>query len=477
MPGREASTFHKRAARYVKVSGAAAAAGARAIAGGFAGDGEQCRRRRAEILRKVLGDLKGPVMKIGQFLAVIPDLLPEEYAAELARTQTGAPPMGHAFVRRRMAAELGPGWREKFRSFEMDAAFAASLGQVHRAVGLDGTLLACKLQYPDMASAVEADIRQIGLALSLFSAIGGSIDTAQAKAELADRLREELDYSREAKHIALYRQMFGLEGKGRAPRAGGKGKGGRRKLPAPPLAVTEEDWLVHIPGVIEKLSTNRLLTMTWLGGEKLADVCEAGPQELRDSVAANIFRAWYMPFFRYGVIHGDPHPGNYTIRPGGGVNLMDFGCVRVFSPRLVEGVVRLYEALRGGDEALAAEAYRAWGFDNPCKRLIKTLNIWAGFVYAPFLRDRTMTIAETNTGVYGRETALRVYRELRGIGGISIPREFVLIDRASIGLGSVFLRLGAKLNWHRLFNCLICGFDAKEVGERQKKALKEAGLD
>ena len=158
MTDREANRFSARAARYARVGAnvggvAARIAGARLF--GLALD----RGRNAIELAAALGGLKGPIMKVAQLMATIPDALPPEYAAELTKLQSQAPPMGWAFVKRRMQAELGPGWQEKFESFEHRPAAAASLGQVHRARAHGGEELACKLQYPDMQSAVEADLQ------------------------------------------------------------------------------------------------------------------------------------------------------------------------------------------------------------------------------------------------------------------------------------------------------------------------------
>src|SRR5262249_26227990 len=148
------------------------------------------------------------LMKVAQLLATIPEALPEEYVRELIQLQSNAPAMGWPFVRRRMQGELGPDWQRRFKDFEHTAARAASLGQVHRAVGLggalDGILLACKLQYPDMASAVEADLRQLKLAMGLYERYDRTVSTSEIHAEIADRLREELDYTREAAHLKLY---------------------------------------------------------------------------------------------------------------------------------------------------------------------------------------------------------------------------------------------------------------------------------
>jgi predicted unusual protein kinase regulating ubiquinone biosynthesis (AarF/ABC1/UbiB family) len=405
------------------------------------------RGRNAAELAAALGGLKGPLMKVAQIMSTIPDALPKEYVAELTQLQADAPPMGWNFVKRRMASELGPQWQKRFQSFEHEAAAAASLGQVHRAVGHDEVLLACKLQYPDMQSAVEADLRQLRLIFSIYERYDKAIVTDQIHAEIAARLREELDYGLEARHMGLYGAMLADE-------------------PG-----------VFVPETVPELSTGRLLTMNWLQGTPLLPFIKAhGDQAMRDKIAYNMFRAWYVPFYFYGIIHGDPHLGNYTMRPDGTVNLLDFGCIRIFQARFVKGVIDLYHALLNEDHDLAVHAYESWGFKDLSRETIDVLNRWAHFIYAPLLEDRTRRIQETASGVYGREVAEGVHADLRRLGPVKPPREFVFMDRAAIGLGSVFLHLGAEINWYRLFQELIEGFDVTALERRQKKLLKQMGV-
>ena len=439
------NTLRKRVTRYAKVSASMANFGARAAGDKYLGINAD-RQKQAERLRLALGGLKGPLMKVAQILSTIPDAVPKEYAMELAQLQSDAPSMGWPFVKRRMNAELGTDWEKKFKSFDHEAIAAASLGQVHRAIAHDGRKLACKLQYPDMASTVEADLRQLKLVLAIFERYDRAVSTKEVQKEIADRLREELDYAQEAKHIALYRHILGkVEG-------------------------------VHVPDTLPDLCTDRLLTMTWLDGEKLVNIVDKRSLKSRNAIAINMFRAWYTPFYAYGVIHGDPHLGNYTIRKDDSVNLLDYGCIRIFKPDLVQGVITLYQALLEGRSDLAVEAYKAWGFVKPSKALVDILNVWASFIYAPLLHDKTRLIEETNTGLYGRETANKVHQELRKIGGVTVPREFVFMDRAAIGLGSVFLRLRAEINWYRTFHDLIGDFDVKKLARDQAMALKNSGL-
>ncbi len=403
------------------------------------------RDAHARELRAALGGLKGPLMKVAQLLATIPEAIPEEYVAELSQLQSNAPPMGWPFVRRRMQAELGPGWEGWFRNFEHSAAAAASLGQVHRAIGLDGQKLACKLQYPDMQSAVEADLKQLKLILGIFDRYDRAVSTKRVHEEISERLREELDYEREGRNMALYADVL-------ADEAG-----------------------VFVPERVPALSTKRLLTMSWLEGDKILDVVDLHP-ERREALAINMFRAWYVPFYRFGVLHGDPHLGNYSARRDGSINLMDFGCVRIFRAPFVKAVIDLYRALQAEDEEMAAEAYCVWGFGRLTKELIGILNIWARFIYESLMEDRPRRIGETNDGVYGRETASKVHKALAAAGGVDVPREFVFMDRATLGLGSVFIHLKAEVNWHRIFEELIADFDTAAMAKRQARLLTKNGI-
>ena len=445
----EKNRFSARAARYARVGanvgGVAARYAGRRLLGGApnrAGD--------ALALSGALGRLKGPLMKVAQLMATIPDLLPPEYATELQKLQSEAPPMGWAFVKRRMTAELGAGWEKKFESFEHQPAAAASLGQVHRARSHDEHELACKLQYPDMQSAVEADLQQLQWLLAIRRRLDAAIDTTEVAKEIGERVREELDYFREAKHVALYRLVLdGVE-------------------------------TVRVPRPWPELSTGRLLTLDWLDGTRML-THKNDPLAARNVLATAMFTAWWFPFSRFGVIHGDPHLGNYTVfsRDGeaAGINLLDYGCVRIFAPKFVQGVVDLYHGLLHGKDDLIVHAYETWGFRRLSRDLIDTLNIWARFIYGPLLDDRVRTIAGgVAPGEYGRREAFRVHQALKQKGPVTVPREFVFMDRAAVGLGAVFLHLHAELNFYRLFNEAIERFSIDRVAKRQADALKAAGL-
>jgi predicted unusual protein kinase regulating ubiquinone biosynthesis (AarF/ABC1/UbiB family) len=441
----EENTLGRRLKRYADVTTTIGGTAARMAGSRMLGI-DRDEKLEAADLKAALGNLKGPLMKVAQMLSTVPDLVPASFAAELATLQTQAPPMGWPFVRRRMASELGPDWEKKFRTFEREASAAASLGQVHKAVDKQGRNLACKLQYPDMASAVEADLAQLRILFSLYRRMDRAIDPSEIADEVGERLREELDYRREAAHIALYRIML------------------------------KDCTGIHVPEVLPELSTGRLLTMTWISGKPILEF-KSRSQADRNRIAETMFRAWWHPFSHYAAIHGDPHLGNYTIRDDLGLNLLDYGCIRTFRPEFVGGVISLYTALLRNDRDMAVHAYETWGFRNLKNELVDALNIWARFIYAPMLDDRVRTVADgIEPSAYGRKEAFQVHQLLKELGPVKPPREFVFMDRAAIGLGAVFLHLQAEMNFHDLFHAEIADFSLAEVKGRQKKAFDAAGV-
>ena len=421
-----------------RLSGAALSFGANRVFGGDKGD-----ERIARALASALGNTKGPLMKVAQMLSTIPDFLPPEYAEELSQLQAHAPAMGWPFVKRRMRAELGPDWQSRFESFEREAAHAASLGQVHKAITPEGQEVACKLQYPDMASAVESDVGQLKTLLGVYKRLDRAIDPSEVVDEIAARLREELDYGREARNMRLYGLML-----------------------------ADKDF-VTVPEPVAELSTDRLLTMTWVTGDSLM-AYETAPQEVRNRIAEMLFWTWWGPLNAYGVIHGDPHLGNYQItKEGAGLNLLDFGCVRIFPPRIIDGVVKLRRAIQSEDFDGVMDAFNLWGFVNITREQGEVLLVWAKFIYGPLLDDRVRTVADgIAPGEYGRKEAFEVRRLLKEKGPVTIPAEFVFMDRAAIGLGAAYLRLGAELNFYRLFEESLDGFDPATMETKQAAALE-----
>jgi len=444
MKDSESKSLTKQIKRYAQVGGVVGKLATKLASQKYLGI-KLDKNKHASEIRAALGGIKGPLMKVAQLSATIPDLLPPEYVEELMHLQSNAPPMGWLFVKRRMAAELSSDWQKSFIEFDKEATRAASLGQVHKAVLPNKKVVACKLQYPDMESAVSADLSQLKLVFSIYQTYNKAIKTEEVYNEIKLRLKEELDYDREKKLTQIFRKIF------------------------------INSSYVHIPETIEELSTKRLLTMSWLEGKPILDY-KNSKKEIRNLIAKNMFHTWYKPFYEYGIIHGDPHLGNYTIQPNYSVNLFDFGCMRIFKSKFIQGVIDLYFALQKNDNEKAVHAYEQWGFTNITKNKLAVLNKWAEFIYSPLMRDKVQKIQENDSGIYGAKVAAEVHRELKKLGGIKPPKEFVFMDRAAVGLGSVFMHLKAEVNWYKIFHSLIENFETKKMNTRQQKILKLVSL-
>ena len=444
MKDQDAKSITKQIKRYAQVGGVVGKLATKLASQKYLGLKLNKDKHAAEI-RSALGGIKGPLMKVAQLSATIPDLLPNEYARELMHLQSNAPPMGWLFVKRRMANELAKDWQKNFDSFDKVATRAASLGQVHKGILNNKDLVACKLQYPDMESAVSADLSQLKMIFSIYQSYNKAIKTEEVYKEITDRLKEELDYEREKKLMKVFENIF------------------------------SDCNYIHVPKTYEKFSTKKLLTMSWLEGESVLKF-KKEKKEIRNYIAKNMYYAWYKPFFQFGVIHGDPHLGNYSIQKDLSINLYDFGCMRIFKAKFIQGVIDLYYALQNRDEAKAVHAYEQWGFTDITKEKLKVLSKWANFLYSPLLEDKVQKIQKSDSGVYGAKIASEVHNELKKLGGVKPPKEFVFMDRAAVGLGSVFMHLKAEVNWYRIFHELIKDFNQKKLMEKQQKALTLAKL-
>ncbi len=416
-------SFFKKVERYAKVTSSATGLAGRVLGEKYLGINIDD-AAYAQKLTQILGNMKGPLMKAAQFLSTIPDAIPHEYADQLMSLQSQAPSMGRSFVRRRMKMELGPDWENHFSDFNHEACNAASLGQVHKATLTSGENVACKLQYPDMETLLEADLNQLKLFLNLYESTGKALKTDEIYSEIKEKLLEELDYKQEAEHIKAYQDIF------------------------------KNDGSINVPGVFEELSTKRLLTLSLENGVSLKEIPEEG-QEYRNLVGRNLFYAWYKPLCQHHMIHGDPHPGNYLFQENGDITLLDFGCVRQFEPTFSEGLKSLFQGLLHKDQGKVKDGYHLLGFKDMDDDLIDIMNQWASLLFEPLLDDRVRPIEETYSGSRGWNIAKDVHQKLREAGGMTPPREFVFMDRSAVGIGSVLMRLKSEQNWHQLFCSLL----------------------
>jgi predicted unusual protein kinase regulating ubiquinone biosynthesis (AarF/ABC1/UbiB family) len=309
IPRRTVARTAKLASLPLGVAGRAAAGWGRRMAGGNGDEiSAQLLAKSAEQLFAVLGELKGGAMKFGQALSVFEAAIPDEYAApfreSLVKLQTAAPPMSSADVHWVLAEQFGRGWRARFREFDEVPTAAASIGQVHRAVWRDGRQVAVKLQYPGADEALRSDLRQLARVTRVMQPLVPGVALKPLIAELRERMEEELDYRDEADSQRAF------------------------------AAALDGDPRVVVPRVVA--SAPRALVTEWVSGRKLSDVIRAGTQQERDAAAALLAEFHYSSPARIGLLHADPHPGNFQLLPDGRLMVIDFGAVA----RLPDGLPR-----------------------------------------------------------------------------------------------------------------------------------------
>ncbi len=382
----------------------------------------------AAALATLLGRLRGPVTKFGQILATLPTGVPAELAEALSDLHAHAPPMGRLFVTRRLRHALGANWRAQFAAFADRPRFAASFGQVHDGRLADGQAVAVKIQYPDMDSVLAADLRTLRMAAPVIRRITG-IDPDAVIAELAARFAEELDYEREAANMAAWRRALA------------------RHLPADRATA---------PRPFVGLTRRRVLVMTWMEGAHLVAIAPKLSQRMRNRIAADLLRAWYVPFFTEGLLHGDPHPGNILWqeregKAGGRLVLLDFGCLRRYREEEVAGVRRLLRAVGDADSRLLATALDEIGFRDLDAARIAALRPWLEWLLAPFLRPGRRPFLPAEDLAAARSRLAETRKRLKAAGGMRLPRAFLLLHRSAVVLGSVITRLGAEGHWRALW--------------------------
>ncbi|MBA4249983.1 MAG: ABC transporter ATP-binding protein [Candidatus Puniceispirillum sp.] len=378
----------------------------------------------AAVLTKTLSKMKGPFMKVAQFLATIPDALPQEYADAFMELQSQATPMGELFVQRRLKNEFGEHWKNNFKEFNLHASFAASLGQVHQAVLQNGHKVAVKLQYPNMKSVIDSDMLQLKFAIKAYHLFSSALDLDDVVKEVQDRLYEELNYNQEILNLKEYQLFF------------------------------KDNPSVIIPETYESLSTDRLIVMDWIEGDHILNASPDLGKNQMDEFGKLLFNSWYLPFYSRGWLHGDPHPGNYYITPHNQLALLDFGCIRRFHVDFIDAVADLYQGLKCSNPSKIKDAYIRWGFNDVSTELMEHMTEWARLLFDPLL-DNSIRPIQKRTGSHGWQIAQKVHKELDRLGGVKIPREFVFMDRAAVGIGSVLMRIGAEGNWHKIFEDIL----------------------
>jgi predicted unusual protein kinase regulating ubiquinone biosynthesis (AarF/ABC1/UbiB family) len=322
----------------------------------------------ARELVKQLGQLRGAAMKVGQVLSTvdftaIPESEREEFKATLAALRDDVPPLPFKKVRKLLEDELGGKVSDHFASFEEEAFAAASIGQVHRAVTLDGDEVAVKLQYPGVAEAVESDLRNLSLLLPLVKRLAPGLDVKALYGELRERIAEELDYEIEAQnHRAIARAWRGHP-------------------------------LVDVPAVDTMLSSRRVLVTELLVGKRFEEVKRLSDAE-RDRFAEIVFRFFFGTLAYMGRASGDPHPGNYLLLDDGRVGFLDFGLMRAVEPAYLEGERAFAAAAEDGDADAVHAGMAALGYlPEPAafdpERVLAQLRLTADWYFRPGVQTIT----------------------------------------------------------------------------------------
>jgi predicted unusual protein kinase regulating ubiquinone biosynthesis (AarF/ABC1/UbiB family) len=391
----------------------------------FAAAGENRERLRhdlalqtAEDVAATLGTMKGVLMKIGQMASYVDDGLSPGVRRTLSRLQDSVPPMSAELAARVVAEELGLPPERAFARWDPEPIAAASIGQVHRAITLDGRAVAVKVQYPGIAETIAADLGNVALLRRMLRITAPSQDVDALLAELRDRVLEELDYRREASNQRLLAAYY------------------------------DGHPTIHIPGIIGELSTRRIVTSELAGGARFAELTGWSQRE-RDLAAETIYRFVFRSLYEVRAFNGDPHPGNYLFHGGGRVTFLDFGLVKHFTGAELQPLMQMarHLCLRHDPEAFRRSLENA-GFLRPRAPLsTETIVDHLAVFYDTIREPGTLTI----TGDYASAVVRRFFDVRSPVAQyVSIPRSYVILQRINLGLFSVLGQLTATANWRAI---------------------------
>jgi predicted unusual protein kinase regulating ubiquinone biosynthesis (AarF/ABC1/UbiB family) len=373
-------------------------------------------QRTAEQLFRVLGELKGGAMKLGQALSVFEAAMPESLAApyreSLTRLQQDAPPLPVATVHKVLASQLGPQWRRHFQSFNDKPAAAASIGQVHRAVWSDGRSVAVKVQYPGAGKALLSDLSQLSRMARLFGVLSPGLDIKPLLHELRERVGEELDYRLEATAQHTFAQTYA------------------------------NDADIFVPDILA--GADRVLVSEWMTGTPLASILRDGSRDERDRVGLLYVRFLLSGPSRAGLLHADPHPGNYRVLADGRLGVLDFGAVNRLPDGFPPAIGRLLTCALSDNREAVVEGLRAEGFVNPGHdvdpdEMLSYLNPFLDparnetFHFSrAWLRAQAARVGDprTQAAAFGRQ--------------LNLPPSYLLIHRVWLGGVGVLCQLDAR---------------------------------
>ncbi|MGW6977683.1 ABC1 kinase family protein [Streptomyces sp. NPDC054952] len=394
----------------------------------------ELQQRTADQLFRTLGELKGGAMKFGQALSVFESALPEEiagpYRAALTKLQEAAPPLPAARVHQVLAERLGEDWRDLFREFEDTPAAAASIGQVHRAVWHDGRQVAVKVQYPGAGEALLSDLRQLSRFAGLLGPLIPGMDIKPLITELRDRVAEELDYELEAEAQRTHADAF------------------------------DGDEDVVVPDVVHQ--GDEVLVTEWMDGTPLSEVIADGTQEERDRAGQLLARFLFSGPARTGLLHADPHPGNFRLISGEDgrmrLGVLDFGTVDRLPGGWPKPIGRSLRLTLGGDAEGVYEHLRAEGFVKESieldpeavldylEPLLEPVEADEFTFTRPWLRGQAARVADP------RSPAHQLGRQ------INLPPSYLLIHRVTLSTIGVLCQLGATVRLREELESWLPGF-------------------
>ncbi len=372
----------------------------------------------AEDVAATLGTMKGVLMKIGQMASYIDGGLAPGVRRTLSRLQDSVPPMSAELAARMVETELGLPPERAFAQWDPEPIAAASIGQVHRAITLDGRAAAVKVQYPGIAEAIAADLRNVALLRRMLRVTAPSQDVDALFAELRDRVLEELDYRMEADNQRLMAAYY------------------------------HGHPTIHIPGIISELSTQRVVTSELAAGARFAELAGWSQTE-RDLAAETIYRFVFRSLYEVRAFNGDPHPGNYLFHGGGRVTFLDFGLVKHFTPDELRPLMQLARHLcMNHDPQAFRQSLENAGFLLPNAPLsTDTIVDHLGVFYDTIREPGALTITEQ----YASAVVRRFFDVRNPVAAyVRIPRSYVVLQRINLGLFAVLGELSATANWRAI---------------------------
>jgi predicted unusual protein kinase regulating ubiquinone biosynthesis (AarF/ABC1/UbiB family) len=396
--------------------------------------------RTADDVAEELGSMKGALMKLGQMASYIDEDMPQTFRTAMARLQYNAPPMSPALASSVIVDELGAAPERIFARWDPLPFAAASIGQVHRAITLQGQAVAVKVQYPGIARTITADVRNVALLRRVAGAAFPGLDTRSLIDELGERLSEEVDYRLEASNQELFARYY------------------------------EGHPVIHVPHVVNELSTTRVLTSELVVGARFDDVLRWNQRE-RNMAAETISRFVTRSLYRLHAFNGDPHPGNYLFHGRGRVSFLDFGLTKRFSAEDLEPLIDAvrFLAIENDGDRFRASLERA-GFLRPGAPVPTQVVVDRfGLFYTTVLRDAPMTI----TPAYASSIVRRFFDANGPLAPYSdVPRAYVVLQRINLGLYAVMGSLNATANWRRIAEEIwpfVMGPASTPIGEAEAR--------